>query len=47
MIAVKLMREQGIDVTALHIKIGFSGTKDLSSLMQQRAELAGAGISRS
>ncbi len=42
MIAVKLMREQGIDVTALHIKIGFSGTKDLSSLMQQRAALAGA-----
>ncbi len=42
MIAVKLMREQGIEVTALHIKIGFSGTKDLSSLMQQRAELAGA-----
>jgi len=42
MIAIKLMREQGIEVTALHIKIGFSGTKDLSALMQQRAELAGA-----
>ncbi len=32
MIAVKLMREQGIEVTALHIKISFSGTKDLSML---------------
>jgi len=42
MIAIKLMREQGIEVTALHIKIGFSGTKDLSALMQQRAERAGA-----
>jgi len=42
MIAIKLMQEQGIEVTALHIKIGFSGTKDLSTLMQQRAELAGA-----
>ena len=42
MIAIKLMRDQGLDVTALHIKIGFSGTKDLSTLMQKRAELAGA-----
>ena len=42
MIAIKLMHEQGIDVTALHIKIGFSGTKDLSALMQQRAAQAGA-----
>lgn len=42
MIAIKLMRDQGIEVTALHIKIGFSGTKDLSALMQRRAELAGA-----
>ncbi len=42
MIAIKLMHEQGIDVTALHIKIGFSGTKDLSALMRQRAAQAGA-----
>ena len=39
MIAVKLMREQGIEITALHIKIGFSGTKDLSMLRQKRVEL--------
>jgi len=42
MIAVKLMREQGIDVTALHIQIGFSGTKDASEEMRRRAVLAGA-----
>ena len=32
MIAVKLMREQGIEVTALHIKIRKKKTKDLSML---------------
>jgi len=42
MIAIKLMREQGIDVTALHIKIGFAGTKDATEEMQRRAEIAGA-----
>ena len=42
MIAVKLMKDQGIDVTALHIKIGFSGTKDVSKEMEQRAKMAGA-----
>jgi len=42
MIAVKLMREQGIEVTALHIKIGFAGTHDSSKEMQRRAEIAGA-----
>ncbi len=42
MIAIKLMHEQGIDVTALHIKIGFAGTKDTSEEMRRRAEIAGA-----
>ncbi len=42
MIAIKLMRDQGIDVTALHIKIGFAGTKDTADEMRRRAELAGA-----
>lgn len=42
MIAIKLMVDQGIDVIALHIKIGFAGTKDVSEIMKQRAELAGA-----
>jgi tRNA-specific 2-thiouridylase len=42
MIAVKLMADQGIEVIALHIKIGFSGTKDVSRIMEERAKLAGA-----
>jgi len=42
MIAIKLMVDQGIDVIALHIKIGFGGTKDVSEVMKQRAEMAGA-----
>jgi tRNA-specific 2-thiouridylase len=42
MIAIKLMHEQGIEVTALHIKIGFAGTKDTSEEMRRRAEIAGA-----
>ncbi len=42
MIAIKLMVDQGIDVIALHIKIGFGGTKDVSEVMKQRAEIAGA-----
>jgi len=42
MIAVKLMVDQGIEVIALHIKIGFSGTKDVSALMEERAKMAGA-----
>ncbi|MEA1953614.1 MAG: argininosuccinate synthase [Campylobacterota bacterium] len=42
MIAIKLMVDQGIEVIALHIKIGFSGTKDISEIMEQRAKMAGA-----
>lgn len=42
MIAIKLMVDQGIDVIALHIKIGFGGTKDVSRIMEQRAKMAGA-----
>jgi len=42
MIAIKLMVDQGIDVIALHIKIGFAGTKDVTEIMKQRAEMAGA-----
>jgi len=42
MIAIKLMTEQGIEVVALHIKIGFAGTKDITKQMKRRAELAGA-----
>ncbi len=42
MLAVKLMTEQGIDVTALHINIGFGGTKDVSKELERRAKIAGA-----
>ncbi len=42
MIAVKLLTAQGIDVTALHIDIGFGGTKDKRTLLEQRAQMVGA-----
>ena len=44
MIAIKLMRDQNIDVTALHIKIGFGSVKDVSEDMRRRAEIAGANF---
>ncbi len=44
MIAVKLMVDQGIEVVALHIKIGFGSTKDVSEVMAERARLAGASF---
>jgi len=42
MLAVKLMVDQGVEVIALHIKIGFSGTKDTQAIMEERAKMAGA-----
>ncbi len=42
MLAIRLMTEQGIDVTALHVHTGFGGTKDLSEQLRRRAEMAGA-----
>lgn len=42
MIAIKLMRDQGIDVTAVHIKTGFGGTKDIDVILEERAKMAGA-----
>lgn len=42
MIAIKLMRDQGIDVTAVHIKTGFGGTKDIGAILEERAKMAGA-----
>ncbi|DAB40060.1 MAG TPA: ATP-binding protein [Sulfurovum sp. UBA12169] len=42
MIAIKLMRDQGIDVTAVHIKTGFGGTKDIGVILKERAKMAGA-----
>ena len=42
MLAIKTIAAQGIEVIALHIKIGFGGTKDVSAIMKKRAEMAGA-----
>jgi len=42
MIAIKLMVDQGIDVTAVHIKTGFGGTKDITDILEARAKQAGA-----
>ena len=44
MLAVKMVADQGIDVTAIYIKTGFGGTKDISELMRERAERAGAQL---
>ena len=44
MLAIKLIKDQGIDVTALHINIGFGGTKDIKDELQRRAFLAGANF---
>ncbi len=42
MIAIKLMKLQGIEVTALNINIGFGSKLDTSKLMEKRANMAGA-----
>ena len=42
MLAIKLIKEQGIDVTALYIKTGFGGTKDVTDELKKRAQMAGA-----
>ncbi len=42
MLAIRLMRDQGIEVTALHIYIGFGSRGDVSEQLRRRAELAGA-----
>jgi len=42
MISVKLLREQGIKVTALHIDIGFGSTTDKRELLESRAKMVGA-----
>ena len=42
MISVKLMKEQGIDVTALFIDTGFGSTKDNRAILEKRAKIVGA-----
>ncbi|MDR2099353.1 MAG: argininosuccinate synthase [Campylobacteraceae bacterium] len=42
MIAMKLITNQGIDVKAININIGFGGTKDMSAVFRERALAVGA-----
>ena len=42
MLAIKLMTLQNIEVIALNMNIGFSSKTDMSSIMQKRAQMAGA-----
>jgi tRNA-specific 2-thiouridylase len=44
MISIKLLTDQGIDVIALHIDIGFGGKEDKSELLRTRAEMVGATL---
>jgi tRNA-specific 2-thiouridylase len=42
MLSIKLMIDQGIDVTALYIKTGFGSTHDITDELAKRAQMAGA-----
>ena len=42
MLAIKVIADLGISVTALHFNIGFGGKEDKSEIMQKRANQAGA-----
>ncbi len=42
MISVKLLTDQGIDVTAIYIDVGFGSSKDNSEILKSRAEMVGA-----
>ena len=44
MLAAKRVADMGIDVIALHIKIGFGSKKDIEDLLRQRASIAGASF---
>ena len=44
MLAIKLISDQGIEVKALNINIGFGSRSDKSELMKKRAAMAGASF---
>ncbi len=44
MLAAKTVADMGIEVIALHIKIGFGGKKDVDDILRQRALMAGASF---
>jgi len=44
LLAIKLMREQNIEVIALHFNTGFGGTKDKTAILESRLEQVGATL---
>jgi len=42
MLAIKLIKDQGVDVTALFIDTGFGSTKDNRDILKKRADIVGA-----
>lgn len=44
MLAIKLMKEQGIDIHAINIDIGFGGDLEKFKTMERRAKMAGASF---
>jgi tRNA-specific 2-thiouridylase len=42
MLAVKLIKDQGIEVTALFIDVGFGSSEDKTTVLKKRAQIAGA-----
>jgi len=42
MISIKLITDQGVKVTALHIDVGFGSSKDNSAILESRAKMVGA-----
>lgn len=44
MLSIKLITDQGIDVTALHIDMGFGATKDRREILKKRAAMVGADL---
>lgn len=44
MIAIKLLSDQGIEVIALHMDIGFGSKTDITQILKKRAQIAGANL---
>ncbi|MDD5406506.1 MAG: argininosuccinate synthase [Sulfurovaceae bacterium] len=44
MLAAKVVADMGIEVIALHVKIGFGSKKDIEDILRQRALIAGASL---
>ena len=44
MLAMKLLSDQGIEVIALHVDIGFNSKKEAHLSLTKRAQMAGARL---